>query len=81
MTHKNFPTDVDFIIISINKKSIKSFQSNFIAFWSVNEEFMKQMYHHVDSTQVDTCSLNTCICVSIQKLQQEISYSTHVTGQ
>ena len=81
MTHKNFPTDMDFIISSINKKSITSFRSTFIAFWSVNEEFMKQTYHHVDSKEVEKCSPNSCICVSIQTLQQAISYSTHVTGQ
>jgi len=81
MTHKNFPADMDCIISSINRKSIRSFQSIFIAFWSVNGEFMKQMYHHFDSTQVDKCSPNSCICVSIQTLQQAISYSTHVTGQ
>jgi hypothetical protein len=81
MTHKNFPADTDFIISSINRKSIIPFQSTFIAFWSVNEDFMKQIYHHIDSTQVDKRSQNSCICVSIQTLQQPISYSTHVTGQ
>jgi len=43
MAHKNFPADQNFIISSINSKGIVSFQSNFIALWSANEEFMKEI--------------------------------------
>lgn len=74
---------MNFIISSINRKSIISFQNTFIAFWSVNEEFMKQMYHHVNSIKVDSVlqiGVST-MYVSNQMLQQAISYSTHVAGQ